>query len=216
MDVYWSQLLVPAFATLFVVVDPIGLVPMFLSLTDGMDSKVRRSTAVRATLLAGAVLLVFAIAGRAALDFLGISLPAFRIAGGILLFVLALEMLFEKRSERRAKNVEEAGAADTASSHDEIWVFPLGIPLIAGPGAIASVILLMSTHAGSRVEQVLVIAVLAAVLVLTLGLFLLAARLKRFLSATAIRAMTRLLGMILAALAVQFVLTGLKDAGIVG
>ncbi|NNE21562.1 MAG: MarC family protein [Rhizobiales bacterium] len=216
MDVYWSQLLVPAFATLFVVVDPIGLVPMFLSLTDGMDSKARRSTAVRATLLAGAVLLVFAIAGRAALDFLGISLPAFRIAGGILLFVLALEMLFEKRSERRAKNVEEAGAADTASSHDEIWVFPLGIPLIAGPGAIASVILLMSTHAGSRVEQVLVIAVLAAVLVLTLGLFLLAARLKRFLSATAIRAMTRLLGMILAALAVQFVLTGLKDAGIVG
>jgi len=216
MDVYWSQLLVPAFATLFVVVDPIGLVPMFLSLTDGMDAKARRSTAVRATFLAGAVLLVFAVAGRAALDFLGISLPAFRIAGGILLFVLALEMLFEKRSERRAKNVEEAGAADTASSTDEIWVFPLGIPLIAGPGAIASVILLMSTHAGSRVEQMLVIAVLAAVLIQTLGLFLLAARLKRFLSATAIRAMTRLLGMILAALAVQFVLTGLKDAGIVG
>lgn len=216
MDVYWSQLLVPAFATLFVVVDPIGLVPMFLALTDGMDAKARRNTAVRATLLAGAVLLVFAVAGRAALDFLGISLPAFRIAGGILLFVLALEMLFEKRSERRARNVEEAGGEDTTSSNDEIWVFPLGIPLIAGPGAIASVILLMSTHAGSRVEQMLVIAVLAAVLIQTLGLFLLAARLKRFLSATAIRAMTRLLGMILAALAVQFVLTGLKDAGMVG
>ena len=216
MDVYWSQLLVPAFATLFVVVDPIGLVPMYLALTEGMDAKARRNTAVRATLLAGAVLLVFAVAGRAALDFLGISLPAFRIAGGILLFVLALEMLFEKRSERRAKNVEEAGAEDTASSSDDIWVFPLGIPLIAGPGAIASVILLMSTHAGSGVEQILVIAVLAAVLIQTLGLFLLAARLKRFLSATAIRAMTRLLGMILAALAVQFVLTGLKDAGMVG
>lgn len=216
MDIYWSQLLVPAFATLFVVVDPIGLVPMFLALTEGMDAKARRNTAVRATLLAGAVLLVFAVAGRVALDFLGISLPAFRIAGGILLFVLALEMLFEKRSERRAKNVEEAGAEVTASSNDETWVFPLGIPLIAGPGAIASVILLMSTHAGSRVEQMLVIAVLAAVLIQTLGLFLLAARLKRFLSATAIRAMTRLLGMILAALAVQFVLTGLKDAGMVG
>lgn len=216
MDAYWSQLLVPAFATLFVVVDPIGLVPMFLALTDGMDAKTRRNTAVRATFLAGAVLLVFAVAGRAALDFLGISLPAFRIAGGILLFVLALEMLFEKRSERRAKNVEEAGAADTPDHHDDIWVFPLGIPLIAGPGAIASVILLMSTHAGSRVEQMLVVAVLAAVLIQTLGLFLLAARLKRFLSATAIRAMTRLLGMILAALAVQFVLTGLKDAGMVG
>ncbi|MGI9463078.1 MAG: MarC family protein [Aestuariivirgaceae bacterium] len=216
MDIYWTQIVVPVFATLFVVVDPVGLVPMFLTLTDGMDARTRRVAAARAVGLATAVLLVFAIAGQSVLDFLGISLPAFRIAGGILLFVLALEMLFGKRSERRERNVREAAPDEAAKTADDIWVFPLGIPLVAGPGAIASVILLMGVHSGKPVEQFIVVAVLLVVLLLTLSLFLLAVKLRRHVGPTATRAMTRLLGMILAALAVQFVLTGLKGAGIAG
>lgn len=224
MPEIWSTVMVPAFAVLFVVIDPIGLVPMFLALSDKMTSQVRRQTAWRAIVLGFFVLLVFAVFGKSALNFLGISLPAFRIAGGILLFVLALEMLFEKRTERRARNVrdsdlEAARAAsddpDATSSGglDDQWVFPLGIPLIAGPGAITSIILLMSSHADKVTEQLAVVAVLTFVLAMTLSFFLLADRLKKHISPTATRAMSRILGMILAALAVQFVLTGLKSAG---
>lgn len=215
MELYWTQIAVPAFATFFVVIDPIGLVPMFLALTDGMDGKARRRNALCAILFAAGVLLVFAIAGQPVLNFLGISLPAFRIAGGLLLFLTALEMLFEKRNERRERQVREAGANSPATTHDDIWVFPLGLPLIAGPGAIASVILLMGTHAGEPAAQVVTIAVMFAVLLLTLAMFLAADRLKRHIAPTVIRAMTRLLGMILAALAVQFVITGIKGAGFV-
>ena len=217
MELYWTQVAVPAFATFFVIIDPIGLIPMFLAMTDGMSGKARRRNALYATLFAAGILMVFAFAGQSVLDFLGISLPAFRIAGGILLFLTALEMLFEKRTERREKQVRDASAETppTSSHHDDIWVFPLGLPLIAGPGAIASVILLMGAQAGDPVGQFVVAGVLVGVLIVMLVMFFLADRIKRYMSPTIIRAMTRLLGMILAALAVQFVITGIKGTGLV-
>jgi multiple antibiotic resistance protein len=217
MDLWWSDLVAPAFATLFVIIDPLGLAPIYAAMTAEMSAAARRMVAVRAVALAFGVLLVFALLGESVLTFMGISLPAFRIAGGLLLFVMALEMLFEKRSERRRKNVEdaaqEAGHVDDEAAED-LWVFPLGIPLIAGPGAITSVILLMDSHAGHPWQQAVVIGILTVVLLLTLATFLLVARFGHLLSNTATRAISRILGMILAALAVQFVITGLKTAGL--
>lgn len=214
----WSDVAIPAFAMLFVIIDPIGLVPLFITITDKMDAKTRRMTAWRATTFGFVVLLVFAIAGQAILTFLGISLPAFRIAGGLLLFIMAMEMLFEKRTERRKKNVEESSIEHESASepHDDQWVFPLGTPLIAGPGAIASIILLMNTGTHGMAGKVVIIGVLFGVIAINLVLFLIAGRIGRFISPTASRAMSRILGMILSALAVQFVLTGLNSAGFGG
>jgi len=214
----WSDVAVPAFATLFVIIDPIGLVPLFIALTAHMDDKTRHMIAWRATIFGFVVLLVFALAGQAILGFLGISLAAFRIAGGLLLFLTALEMLFEKRSERREKNVEKSSSEHQIADEpaNDQWVFPLGTPLIAGPGAIASIILLMNNGTHGVAGQAVVIGVLFGVIVITLVLFLIAGKLGRFVSPTASRAMTRILGMILSALAVQFVLTGLNSAGFGG
>ncbi len=216
MDPAIAEVVATSFATFFVIIDPLGLTPMFLALTAHMPLRERRRTAVRAVALSFGILLLFALFGKSVLSFLGISLPAFRIAGGILLFIMALEMLFEKRTERRRKNVENATHEheEAADGTDDLWVFPLGIPLISGPGAITSVILLMGEHAGHPLEQAMVIGVMTTVLLATLALFLLVTQLGHFMSDTATRAISRLLGMILAALAVQFVLTGLKSAGL--
>jgi len=210
----WSEVAVPAFATLFVIIDPIGLVPLFIAITANMDDKTRRLVAIRSTIFGFTVLLVFALAGHAILEFLGISLAAFRIAGGLLLFIMALEMLFEKRSARREKNVEQSSAEH--QSGDDQWVFPLGTPLIAGPGAIATIILLISNNQHGVAGQAVIIGVLAGVIILTTLLFLVASKIGPYLSPTATRAMSRILGMILSALAVQFVLTGLNSAGFGG
>lgn len=215
----FTEVAVPAFATLFVIIDPIGLLPLFMAMTAGLPDAARRAMAWHATLFGFAILLVFALVGQSILSFLGISLPAFRIAGGLLLFLTALEMLFEKRAERREKNVEKSTSEhtnnedDPLSGKEDLWVFPLGTPLIAGPGAIASVILLMGNTEQGLVGKVAVVSVLAAVLAITFGLFLIAGHLNKMMGPTATRAMTRILGMILAALAVQFVLTGLTTAG---
>ena len=214
----WFETAVPAFATLFVVIDPVGLLPMFMALTQGMDARARHRCALRAILFGLAILVSFALFGKSILSFLGISLPAFRIAGGMLLFLLALEMLFEKRSERRQRNADQASGESTGgrAPGDDLWVFPLGTPLIAGPGAITSLILLMDTSAGKPAEQIVIIAVLAGVLLLALVLFLISGQLGRIAGPSATRAMTRILGIILAALSVQFVLTGLSQAGFGG
>ncbi|MGI9374087.1 MAG: MarC family protein [Hyphomicrobiales bacterium] len=216
----WTSVAMPAFATLFVVIDPIGLIPMFIALTSGADAAAQRKVAVKAVFTGTIVLALFAFAGEAALNALGISLPAFRIAGGLLLFIIAVEMLFEKRTERRQRNVAEANAEahhDKADAFvDDISVFPLGLPLIAGPGAIASIILLMSQFKGDIAAQATVFGVLVGVLLLTLILFVTASRFAKYVSPEITKAFTRVLGMILAALAVQFVLTGLNNAGLVG
>ena len=200
--------LVTAFATLFVVIDPPGLVPLFIALTQGMEAERRRRMATRACIIAVAILTLFALAGEAVLDFIGISMPAFRIAGGILLFLTALDMLFERRTKRREDQKSDP-------DHDPS-VFPLATPLIAGPGAIASVILLVS-ESGSDWRVSLAVMALMWGMILVTWLFLLASPpLERMLGRTGTIVITRLLGMLLAALSVQFVIDGVRQTGLIG
>jgi multiple antibiotic resistance protein len=200
------DLFVAAFATLFVVIDPPGCAPIFASLTAGATPQHRRSMALRSSMVAGAILLAFAIFGEAFLRALGISLDAFRIAGGIMLFLIALEMVFEKRQERREHRAEDVKARP---AHEDISIFPMGIPMIAGPGSIASAMLLMSRGQGIA-EDLVVLAALAVVLLLTLLALLLAGPLMRLLGYRLEAMITRVLGVILAALAVQFVIDGIR------
>ncbi|HKL69750.1 MarC family protein [Salibaculum sp.] len=202
--------LVTAFAALFVVIDPIGLTPIFVALTRGMTATRRRALAVRACVISFAILLVFALFGEAVLGFIGISMPAFRVAGGILLFLTALDMLFERRQKRRRDQADEDEEDD-----DDPSVFPLAIPLIAGPGAIATIILLVGRGEG-LVGFAAIMGVLLAVLALVLIMFLGAGLLERLLGKVGINVVTRLLGMLLAALSVQFVLDGLRSFGLGG
>lgn len=204
-----SAFLITAFVTLFVIVDPIGLLPLFVALTQGATRSQRNAIALRACAVAAVILTVFALSGEAVLGFVGISMPAFRVAGGILLFVTAFDMLFERRTKRREDQAGEAEEDD----HNDPSVFPLAIPLIAGPGSIASVILLAGQQPGV-LGLVMVLGVMAAVLALVLVLFLLGGQFERLLGRTGINVVTRLLGMLLAALSVQFVLDGLRDFGL--
>jgi multiple antibiotic resistance protein len=201
-----TAFLITAFVTMFVVIDPIGLAPLFVALTQGVPERQRRRIALRACGIGMAILIVFGLFGEAVLGFVGISMPAFRVAGGILLFLTALDMLFERRTKRRE---DQSGEQD----FDDPSVFPLAIPLIAGPGAIASVILLTGQRPGID-GLALVLAVTALVLGVCMGLFLASGLLERALGKTGITVVTRLLGMLLAALSAQFVLDGLRDFGL--
>lgn len=191
-----------AFAILFVMIDPIGLTPLFAALTVGMDQRRRFIIALRGILVAAAILMLFGLAGDALLKSIGVSLPAFRISGGIMLFLLAVDMLFEKRSERREKRAEE-------EHHNDPSVFPLATPLIAGPGAMATMILLISEHPGDTGAQVMVYLGLAAVLAICMVTFMSTALIERAIGPTGIKVLTRLFGTLLGALAVQFVLDGI-------
>lgn len=199
---------IPAFVTLFVIIDPIGLAPLFVALTQGMTARQRRSIAIRSCLVAAGLLTLFGLAGEAVLGFLGISMPAFRMAGGILLFLTALDMLFERRTQRRQDQ------ADAEPDADDPSVFPLAIPLIAGPGSIATMILLTGQD-DSTLNLLAIHGVMALVIALVFTLFLLAAPLERLLGPTGINVVTRLLGMLLAALSVQFVIDGLRDLQVI-
>ncbi len=199
---------ITAFVTLFVVIDPIGLTPLFIALTQGADARHRRAVALRACIVAALVLTVFAFFGEAVLTFSGISMPAFQIAGGILLFLTALDMLFERRTARRAGQAQDEPQPDPS-------VFPIAIPLLAGPGAIASMILLVG-QAQSALAAAAVMGVMTGVLAMALALFLLAAPIERALGQTGITVVTRVLGMLLAALSVQFVLDGMRAVGMLG
>jgi multiple antibiotic resistance protein len=206
-------LFLSAFVTFFVVIDPPGCAPIFASLTRGASAAHRRAMAVRSTLVAGAILLVFALFGEDLLRTLGISLDAFRIAGGIMLFLIALEMVFEKRTQRREDRAEEITrkAAEEARpvEAEDISVFPMGIPMIAGPGSIATVMLLVSRSDGLS-ESLIVLAALGATLLLTLLALLAAGPMMRVLGQKLEAMITRVLGVILAALAAQFVIDGIK------
>ncbi|HBZ44064.1 MAG TPA: MarC family transcriptional regulator [Maritimibacter sp.] len=203
--------LLPAFVTLFVIIDPIGLAPVFLALTKDMTTGQRRVVAVRAVIVAGIILTVFGLAGQAVLDLFGISMAAFRIAGGALLFLTALDMLFERRKERR-KDQSQPHIVDPA---DDPSVFPMAMPLIAGPGAMATMILLMG-DSSAVVDKLSTLGVMVAVLVSVLIMFIAASALGRFLKETGINVVTRLLGMLLAALAIQFMIDGMRAAGMFG
>ena len=201
------ELLLDTFLLLFIVIDPIGLAPMFAALTQGESDAWRRRMAVRATAIAALVLIVFALLGDRLLAALNIGLPAFRIAGGVLLLLLAIDMVFARHSGVRAPTLREQAEAE---HRKDISVFPLAIPLIAGPGAITTVLL----TAGSRNESLAATAALLVMLAVVLGLalvsLLLSSRIVRLLGETGANVVSRVLGIVLAALAVQFMLDGLQ------
>ena len=201
------ELYISALVTFFVIIDPPGCVPIFASLTSGAPAAHRRVMAVRSTLVAAGILFAFALVGKAFLGALHVSLDAFRIAGGIMLFMIALDMVFEKRTERRESRAQDVLATD----HDDISIFPMGIPMIAGPGSIASAMLLMS-RADGWAERGVVLAALATTLVLTLVSLLLAGPLMKLVGYRVEAMITRILGVILAALAAQFVIDGVKGS----
>ena len=202
--------LINAFVTLFVIVDPIGLAPLFMAVTAGMLPRQKRAVALKAVVISGVVLVIFAVGGQSILSTLGISLPAFRVAGGLLLLATGFEMVFEKRTARRESQTGTAAADDGQADArgTEIAVYPLAIPLLAGPGAITSLLLLMSKAEGDLAFQAGIIGTLTLVLLITLLFFFLAERLSRVIGQTVIAVITRLLGVLLCALAVQFIIDG--------
>ena len=190
-----TALFLSAFVTLFVVIDPPGCAPIYASLTTGASAAQRRAMAIRAVGIAAAILLVFALWGKQLLGVLGIELDSFRIAGGIMLFIIAMDMVFEKRTQRREDRAQKI--ADTPEVED-VSVFPMAMPMIAGPGSIATVMLLMSRTDG-LIERMVV-----------LGALIAAGPLMALLGHKIEAVITRLLGVLLAALAAQFVIDGLK------
>lgn len=200
------ELFISAFITFFVVIDPPGCAPIYASLTKGASAQQRRGMAIRASIIAAAILFVFALFGEDLLGALHIELNSFRIAGGIMLFLIAIDMVFEKRTERREERAQKI--IETPEIED-VSVFPMAMPMIAGPGSIASVMLLMSQNEGMD-RSLVVLGALAAVLLLTLIALLAAAPIMRVLGAKAEAVITRLLGVLLGALAAQFVIDGLR------
>ena len=200
------ELYISSLITFFVVIDPPGCAPIYAGLSASASSLQKRAMAMRAVGVAAAILFVFALFGEALLKGLGISLASFRIAGGIMLFLIALEMVFEKRTERR-----EDRAAKVASDPEveDVSIFPMAMPMIAGPGSIASVMLLMSRNSGIE-RSAVVLAAMVTILLLTLVALLAAGPIMRILCAKIEAVITRLMGVMLAELAVQFVLDGLS------
>ncbi len=202
-----SEFVFNSFVTLLVVVDPLGLAPIFAALTRGYPSKRKRETAIRGTMLGTAILLTFALAGGVLLSALGIGIPAFRIAGGVLLFLLSLDMVFASPAGLRSRTVREQEEDDFGQ---DVSVFPLAIPLLAGPGAITTV--LLYTGERSPAELGIFVGVLLFVLLLTLLSLLLAPRIMELFGETGANVLSRVLGVLLAALAVQFVLDGVNSS----
>jgi multiple antibiotic resistance protein len=197
---------VSALLTLFVVVDPVALSPTFLVVTEGMPRDARKTVAVRASIIAGAILIGAALIGDWLLTTLGITLSAFRIAGGLLLFSIATEMVFGVRSRHEGEAAEQALDERVRN----VAAFPLGIPLLAGPGAITAAVLLAGRADGDLTLHAILIAVVILVAAASLVSFLLAERISRLLGMTGNIVLSRLLGVLLAALAVQYVVDGIR------
>ena len=202
------DLFLSAFATLFVIIDPPGCAPIFAGLTARFEPAHRRAMAIRACVVAGGILLFFALFGQQLLGALHIELDAFRIAGGIMLFLIALDMVFEKRTQRREQRAEQVLADPT---QDDVSIFPMAMPMLAGPGAIASVMLLQS-NADGLAGTLVVLGALGLVLVLTLVALLAAGPLMKAVGPRFEAVLTRLLGVLLAALAAQYVIDGLRGS----
>lgn len=198
--------LLNAFVTLLVTIDPPGLAPLFLALTDGMNRSQRMQASIRAAIIGFGILALFALAGTTILKLFGVTLEAFRVAGGLLLFWIAFEMVFERRQERHEKSTKRAITRDDIHN---VAVFPLAIPLIAGPGAISATVLLSGSFYDAGPRAVLVGIIFTCVMI-TFLVFLLAERIDKFLGHTGRNILTRLLGVMLAALAVQFVADGVR------
>jgi multiple antibiotic resistance protein len=202
-----SELLFNAFVTLIVVLDPLGMAPLFVGLTRGRSEAYKREAAIKGTALGGAILFCFALVGQGLLDALGIGFSAFRIAGGALLFLLSLDMVLARPSGMRKTTVREQ---EEAQEEEDISLFPLAIPLIAGPGSLTTV--LFYTDNAGFLTVAAVMAVLLVVLLLVLASLLLAPRIMRVFDETGGNVFARVLGVILAALAIQFVLAGIRES----
>jgi multiple antibiotic resistance protein len=201
-----QELFLSAFVTLFLVIDPPGCAPIYAGLVSGATAQQARTMAIKATLIATVILFVFALFGEALLGALHIELDAFRIAGGIMLFFIAIDMVFEKRTERREQRAEKVRATPEV---EDVSVFPMAMPMLAGPGSIATIMLLMSRSEGTE-QTLVVLGALVAVMVLSLLSLLAAKPLMRLLGKQSEAVITRLLGVLLAALAAQYVIDGLK------
>lgn len=200
------ELFVSAFTTLFVVIDPPGCAPIYAGLTANASHREAAVMALRACLIATAILVLFALCGERLLSFLHIELNSFRIAGGIMLFLIALEMVFEKRTERREERAEKLLSHPPV---EDVSVFPMAMPMLAGPGSIASVMLLTARAQGTG-ETLVVLGALGLVMVLSFVALLAARPLIRVLGDRVEAVFSRLLGLLLAALAAQFVIDGLR------
>ncbi len=202
------ELFLSAFITLFVVIDPPGCAPIYAGLTKGASAAQSRNMALRASLIAAVILLVFALFGEDLLGALHIDLNSFRIAGGLMLFFIAFEMVFEKRTQRREERAERVNADPEI---EDVSVFPMAMPMMAGPGAIAAVMLLMNEADGFE-QSAVVLGALGAVLLLTAFALVIAGPLMRLAGDNVQNVVTRLLGVLLAALAAQYILDGLKGS----
>ncbi|GGZ94201.1 MarC family protein [Novosphingobium arvoryzae] len=200
------ELFLSAFVTLFVVIDPPGCAPIYAGLVSGATQKQATAMAVRASFIAAIILVIFALFGEALLGALHIELNSFRIAGGIMLFVIALDMVFEKRTQRREERAEKVKATPEV---EDVSVFPMAMPMIAGPGSIATIMLLMSRAQGTD-QTLVILGALAAVLGLTMFALIAARPLMQLLGSRVEAVITRLLGVLLAALAAQYVIDGVK------
>lgn len=206
MDAHFA---ITALATAFTILDPVGMVPTTLALTSTMSPEARRHVVNRSVLVAAAVIVFMALVGRYLLQYLGITLPAFAIAGGILLMLIAIDMLFARPSRAKRDPETELQTADT----EGVAVFPLAIPMISGPGTIATVLLLVNLADGNRERLAILYAAYGLGLFVTWLCMRGAELVLRVLGKTGVSVLTRLLGIILAALAVQFMINGLKGAG---
>ncbi len=199
-----------AFANFLITIDPVGVVPFFIALTAGLTPARRRAVALKSVSIAAGILLLFTLVGQPVLHYLGVTLPAFRIAGGILLMLLAIDMVVARESGIRALTPREEEDVTHRSPHPDMAVFPLAIPLIAGPGAIASTILLQSQHVGDFAAQALSAGVMLGVLLLTVLAFFMCETIMRLLGLTGVAVLSRVLGIVLAALAANNIIEGLR------
>jgi multiple antibiotic resistance protein len=202
-----------SFTTYFATIGPVGVSAMFAALTISADARARRSMAVRGTIIAGVILLGFALVGEYLLSGLGISLAALRISGGILLLLIGIDKVFARSNSGSSTITAERQEAETK---DDISVFPLATPLLAGPGSMGATMLLMADVKGNLSQQATVVAALVAILLLTLFALLSAGKLQKLLGVTGMHVVGRVMGVLLSALAVQFILDGVAQSGLLG
>ena len=202
------EVFIPAFTAFFVAIDPLGVAPIFAGLTAGATNAYKRRMAFKAVVTVTIVLFLFAFLGKTFLGSLGITLDAFRVAGGLLLFLIAIDMVFEKRTQRRNDRADQYQADN--KEFEDISIFPLAIPMIAGPGAITAVILMVSNFHGDASAQAVVLATLLFILTLTFFILVGAGYLVKVLGEAITAAFTRILGVVLAALSVQYIFDGAR------
>ena len=195
------EIFIQSFVLYFVVIDPLGNTPIFMTVTQQQNIKEKNKTAIESVLIATIILVLFSIIGNFLLSYLNISLAAFRIAGGMILFIIALEMLFNKRQQRKEKNIENIS--------DKVAIFPLAIPLLSGPAAITSVIVIVSNFGDNFLYQLMGVTSLISVMTITLILFFIVSKSEKFINKKVINVFSRVIAIILAGLSVQYIIDGI-------